>query len=336
MISLRGVKYGCIKAASGTLNFFKQGWPFHRVYKKLIKNFNFDGCAFTAKTSPVDPRFPVNPGDAGKGYGNMVIKLSTQMPVNFLPDCIAADFFKGRTWNAVGLTTPGLKYLLQRGIWQEIAEPFFISVMCVGKTEEEKNDEMKRTVKLFRPQLSNFQADFALELNESCPNAGCDLKAIKGAHTRLEILSELGRPILIKTDVATSIEVYKSLAGYVDGFILPNTLKFGLFPEFVDWESHRYHPGVKRMLRKYGTCGYAGPENTYLAAARVLQMREAGIDNTIVLGGLRNPAHVWMAKKVGADGGEFGSAAIVRPWNIQPIIQEAHRAWGGRDEDDNH
>ena len=41
-LNLRGVSLGSVVTASGALNFFGQGWPYHQYYK-FVPGFGFKG-----------------------------------------------------------------------------------------------------------------------------------------------------------------------------------------------------------------------------------------------------------------------------------------------------
>ena len=43
MIVLKGIDFGCVFAA-GTLNFFGNGWPYHKIYCALFDGFDFTGA----------------------------------------------------------------------------------------------------------------------------------------------------------------------------------------------------------------------------------------------------------------------------------------------------
>ena len=60
--------FGRVFTASGTLNFFGDGWPYHKVYKKLFgEEFDFHGATFISKTTTYSSRI-----------GNMFLKDNLQ------------------------------------------------------------------------------------------------------------------------------------------------------------------------------------------------------------------------------------------------------------------
>lgn len=151
MIKLRGINFGSVFLASGALNFWGQGWPFHKPYK-LLPGFNFSGATFITKTTTL-----------GKRDGNMPLNKRLQ-PQEFLPDCIRVYPKKGVVLNAVGLSGPGAKALINSGKWQKIRDPFIISFMAVGDSKEERLEEIKRFSEMLKEALPAFAAKVALKL----------------------------------------------------------------------------------------------------------------------------------------------------------------------------
>jgi len=116
-LTLRGVNFEPVFVASGTLNFFGEGWrSYHPWYKMLFRNqFDFRGTTFISKTTT----FPAR-------EGNMPLDENLQ-PRSLFPGCVRVYFRKGLVLNSVGLSGPGAVELLKRGKWQERREPFMIS-----------------------------------------------------------------------------------------------------------------------------------------------------------------------------------------------------------------
>src|SRR6056297_590629 len=98
-MKLRGVNFGNVFAASGSLNFFGEGYWFHRFLKILFPGmFDFSGATFIAKTTPYD----LNPG-------NMPLNEELQ-PQERKPKCIWVAPVKKIALNSVGLSSPGAEY----------------------------------------------------------------------------------------------------------------------------------------------------------------------------------------------------------------------------------
>lgn len=55
-MNLRGINF-FIFVASGALNFFGEGWRFHKLYKRIFpKGFDFSGATFVSKTTTLNER----------------------------------------------------------------------------------------------------------------------------------------------------------------------------------------------------------------------------------------------------------------------------------------
>ena len=110
---LRGIDFGCVHGASGVQGFFGEGYWFHKV---PIIGPNFNGMTFVAKTTTLNAR-----------EGNMPLK-SDYTPRDMFPKCVVVKPLSGVVLNAVGLSGPGAKALLDTGLWQRRSKkPFFIS-----------------------------------------------------------------------------------------------------------------------------------------------------------------------------------------------------------------
>ncbi len=67
-MKIGGVEFHNIFLPSGTLNFEKQGWPHHKLYK-LIPGFGYKNATFVAKTTTLLER-----------PGNIELDPETLMP----------------------------------------------------------------------------------------------------------------------------------------------------------------------------------------------------------------------------------------------------------------
>lgn len=323
-MKLRGIEFGNPFVGAGTLNFFGEGWPFHRLLKILFPNsFNFTGATFVAKTMAMEERMPKR-GEEGQGKGNLVLDPATLQPVSWFPDCIYVRFLAGEVLNAVGLTGPGAKALYERETWQKMLESFMLSLAIVGKDKMERDREIRGFTEISLSYLPDFKVPVALQYNISCPNAGCATDTAKEAIGYLKILRNLGIPQGVKVNNLVSVRELKNIedSGYCDFFVIPNTLLFGQRPDQINWEKKF---GKISPLAKYGGGGYSGKENFELATEKVEEARAAGIILSIILEGVIDKDDIWRAWNVGADAVGFARAAIVRPWRIQELIKETHR-----------
>jgi len=109
----KNVNFSNCFLASGSLNFFGEGYWYHNWFRALVPGFNIiDHTTFVAKTTTVDER-----------PGNLPLDKNFQ-PRELKQKCIKTYPFKGLMLNAVGLSGPGAKVLFKQQRWQKIERPF--------------------------------------------------------------------------------------------------------------------------------------------------------------------------------------------------------------------
>ncbi len=121
-MQLRGIEFGNILAASGVQGFFGEGYWFHLPLRPL--GLDLSGVTFVSKTATLAPY-----------KGNMPL-TRWHTPRAPFPACIKVRPLRGVVLNAVGLSNPGLRALLQDGRWQSRTEPFFISLTSRADTRK--------------------------------------------------------------------------------------------------------------------------------------------------------------------------------------------------------
>jgi len=319
---LRNIVFPRALGASGVQGFF--GDPYFPEYKhsalirKVYGNI-FEKMGFVAKTATVD----FNPGNVKLGLGGYAFK-------HFLPDAIIPMPFKGAVLNAVGLSNPGFENLLSWGIWQHKSEPFMLSFMAIRKTKEERLKEAHEFVKLMQKHLHKVMPKWALQVNFSCPNTGHDLKnLIKEAGEILNILSELGRPLIPKINPVLLPELAHEILSYdsVDALCFSNSVPWGEFPELIDWRKYSEHRRSPLALRGYPNGGLSGAP--IFPVVRMWLEKFSNINpNTkpiIAGGGITSRSDVrTLAMFPSVSAISIGSAAMVRPWRVRGIINEVY------------
>jgi hypothetical protein len=111
---LRNIEFGNCFLASGSMNFFGEGYWYDNFYKLLMPGFKIiDQVTFVAKTTTFGPRL-----------GNMPLKENFQ-PKELFPKCIKVYPSRGVVLNSVGLSGPGAQVLFDTRKWQAITKPFF-------------------------------------------------------------------------------------------------------------------------------------------------------------------------------------------------------------------
>lgn len=316
-MKIRKIEFGDVFMGAGTQNFFGEGWPFHRYYKH-IPGFSFNGITFISKTATMRER-----------AGNMKLKTNLQ-PVNLFPDCIKTYFLKGIMLNAVGLSGPGADALLKKGGWQKRTLPFLISFMAIGDSRGYRIAEAREFSLLIDKHRHEFNTGFGLEVNLSCPNAGHDTeKLAREASELLEILRKTELPISVKMNVLIKPELAKKLTDsrMCDAITVSNTIPYGQLPELIDWKRTF---GAESPLKKYGGGGLSGWPLLPIVTKWVKEARSIGIDAPIIAGGgIQKKEDVNILKDAGASAVSICSAAVLRPWRVQGIIDYANELYGG-------
>ncbi|MCX6766103.1 MAG: hypothetical protein NT136_04060 [Candidatus Moranbacteria bacterium] len=316
-MKLRGVEFGNIFGASGSMNFFKDGWPYDK-YFKFIPGYTMDGITHISKTATLL-----------ETIGNMPINKETLQPLDKLPDCIYVDFLRSFVLNAVELTNTGLDDLISRNIWQQMTKNFVISVMVIGKSLEQRIEEMKGIKTHLKRLIPDLKAKIAVEINESCPNVGHDTRKLaKESLLHFEIMDGLGVPLIAKFNLLIPIFLAVKLAhsGFCDAFSIPNTYPFYELPE--KFRKKLFKNGIS-PLHNYGGGGYSGPWQTQLTAEWIWRARKADIELPIIAGSIYKRGDVRLMKEAGASAIAVGAVKIVRPWRLKGTKKEANKQFGG-------
>jgi dihydroorotate dehydrogenase (NAD+) catalytic subunit len=324
---LRGVDFGPVSVASGTLNNFGEGWPYHRYLKKIFPSkFDFTGATLVSKTATLASR-----------KGNMPLDDEFQ-PTERFPRCIYGNPLKGIAVNAVGLSNPGINALLKTREWQNSTEVKFISFMAAdGLTLVQRLDETSGFAKHMQKYAKNFKARFGIQLNISCPNTDHDPKVL--SHEALEhgyiLRSMLGDiPLDLKINAMTPIAAISEIQreNVFDSLTCSNTIPWGKMPEHINWKKlfgSEISPLRKRGLQQDG--GLSGWPLLTIVETWIEEARSAGISIPITAGGgILCADDVDRMYYAGANAIAIGSAAFLRPWNVQPIIQRAHHIFRGK------
>ena len=317
-MNLRGVFFGFVWCQSGTRGFFGEGYPFHKFFKCF--GLRFRRSTLVAKTTTVDKR-----------EGKMPLQDDGLTPKEFIPKCIVVKFWKGVVLNAVSLSGKGLVFLLNTGRWQKLTEPFQLSFMSLEATKEERLAEARKFVEILKPRLKEFAAPVALQLNESCPNhEAWDQKVadfIAEVRERLDILNELGIPLLVKFGLDTPVDVARKIAEHpaCDAIVISNTVTFGKFPNRIDWKGLFGSMTSPLMARVGLPGGLSGKPLLQLVIEWLQEAKASGFPKPIAAGGgVLGPKDAERLVDAGADVVLVGSMSILRPWRMQRTINRAN------------
>jgi hypothetical protein len=219
-----GVDFGPVHCATGAMGFYGEGYWYHKLLWPLGPDLR--GVRLDAKTMTVLPR-----------DGNMPTKNNDRMtPSDWKPKCIHVSYRcwkQGTALNKVGLTNPGAVALLERGLWQKRTKPFMLSFMAVSGTQAERLEELLEFVRILMPHPAHFDAEVALQINFLCPNIGLahgdGSEFLDEILAALEIVAELGVPLLPKFDVTMSIAHAHIVSEHPAcfGIVMSNTVAWG-------------------------------------------------------------------------------------------------------------
>lgn len=310
-MKLQGIEFGNAWYASGAGGFFGEGYWFHHI---PIIGANFSGATFVSKTATWEQR-----------DGNMLLR-DDYTPANPFARCVRASFLRQAALNSVGLSNPGLRALLRAGYWQRLSEPFFISVMSLADTPEKRKVELRKMVSAIADHRNEFTAPFGVQVNLSCPNTGhSPSELIAESEEILYILGQLRVPVMPKYSIATApIEAIMELEAHpnCDAICVSNTIPFG-WEGIKDWE--KVWGSEKSPLAHLGGGGLSGKPLKHLVCNWIYELRTTGFEKPINGGGgILEPADVYQYWYAGANSIFIGSAAFLRPWQVQPIIEQAN------------
>lgn len=327
-MKLRGIEFGNVLGASGGQGLFGEGYLHHRLLGPFGPKF--DGCTFVAKTTTLNGRM-----------GNMPMREDGITPREFMPRCILPNFsrvknipisirmfLKGLMLNAVGLSGPGVEFLLDTGRWQDLTETFFLSVMSVAQTLAERILEIRSFVKKLAQYLPDFKSKFGLQINISCPNVvGLNIdELVYEAETYLDYASELDVALMPKLNVLTPVAIAKQIAEHpsCDALCISNTIGWGKLPGKINWKK-LFGTDVS-PLAEFGGGGLSGWPLLLLVEEWVREARKIGITKPINAGGgIRAPRDVNTLARAGASSVFLGSIASLRPWRVKATIRYANQ-----------
>jgi len=299
---------------SGVDGFFGEGSNrFSPFFKGL--GFSFKGSTFVSKTATIEPR-----------QGNMLRGSDNLLPRDLFPDCVVIKFRGGHMLNCVGLSNPGLEWLLKQMHWQCMKEPLFVSFATVGTTKAQRLAEATEAVELFNFYFRLARMQAGLQINFSCPNLtpGEEVADLKEMIEILQILMRTGMAIVAKVNVLFPIGQLADLAQYCHGICVSNTIPWNDLP--AEFRRAVFGDAVSPLARKgYGAGGYSGPFMFSKVVEYVNLARANNITTHINAGGgIRRREDVEKLFMAGASSVALGSVATVRPQRVRKLITRAN------------
>ena len=318
-MQMRGVEWGNVFNASGARGFQREGYWFHRLAR--FAGLRYDGATFVTKTTTLMPR-----------RGNM--DLDEQLrPLHLVPDCIVVKPLRGVVLNAVGLSGPGARVLIDRWRHADLKEKkqkgqflgqMVVSFMAVERTMQDRITEAASFLTMFEPFVKDNGTSFtALQLNFSCPNTAIDHGAELATEVKavLDKAAGLGVPIMLKLNALVAPEEACALASHeaCDAVVCSNTIPWGKLPDRIDW--HGLFGSVHSPLVKYGGGGLSGKPLLPIVEQWIRAAMKCGMRKPIVGGGgILSKRAAYRLIDAGASAVELGSVSILRPWRVAGII----------------
>ncbi len=307
------VTFSNVFTSSGAQGFWGEGYWFHRWLGPLKPNFQ--GAVFVSKTTTLMPR-----------PGNMPLKPDGITPEAWMPKCIRVYPVKGLVLNSVGLSGPGLTFLLAQPAWKERTQPFWISIMSVTKGKTERLYEYSQMAQLFSDcELSDFKAPFGIQINAGCPNTGEDpVKLAQEILDTIEIFTDLPIPVMANFGPLGPIDAILAAdrSPYCDVIGISNTMPWGKGE--IDWPT--LFKTAESPLADLGGGGLSGKPLLPIVIQLVKQVKSAGGSKPLIAGGgILSVRDIYDYHLAGADGISLGCAAILRPWRVQSLIRQGLR-----------
>jgi dihydroorotate dehydrogenase len=323
-MQLRGIEFGPCWDAPGVRGWFGEGYWFHPFFEGFFRGFDFDGSTRVAKTTTMDPN-----------AGNMPLWGPERdfMPRDRFPSCIWYSLRTGETANAVGLAGPGAQALLNAGLLTRSDKPFMISFMSTKSDVEARLEDFRRFIRFLEKAPSS--APYALQLNFSCPNTGLnpDHLLAEGTHM-LTIGAKLGVPLIPKYNIFAPPEIVAATAEHpgCDAVCGTNAPPLDDMIEKNAKISKRFPRGspLRQRNADFKGGGYSGRQLLFDVATWGRELKAAKLTKPLNLGGgIRKALDVEYLVRCGClrrglDSIFFASAAMVRPWEVQPIIRRAY------------
>jgi len=315
------IDFGPIWAMSGLLNFYGQGWQYHKILNAM--GINFNRVALVSKTTTLPAR-----------VGNMELKENL-MPKELIPRSIYVNHRYMIGLNAISLSGPGAEVIARSSKLYNQPKPFQFSFMSVAATREERLKEFEQFLAIVISELQRRQSwtRFAIQINVTCPNTGHGNPETEEVMLMLDMCDELVNqyriPIILKVSVETATENILTFGNHRNcaGICTSNTVRFGKLPEKIDWKKYfpNGSPLAKRNLPVPGEGGLSGAPLLPLVIQQIIELRRLGFTKHINGGGgILYADDVNKILEAGANTISIGSVAFLNPWAIPKIIE---RAW---------
>jgi len=300
--------FGKVFITSGAKGLDGDGYWYDKILN-IIPRYSFKGATLILKTVTLNSR-----------DGNLPLKDNLQ-PKEYFPSCVRVYPFSGAMMNAVGVSNPGIESMFKMNIWQKLEPPILLSIIPVGKTRNDRLQEIYEMMKIISNYMSTFPhpGQVGIQLNVSCPNTGISIdEYIQDLLEYVITLKELNTFIDVKINILVPPEKLENCAFMCDIITCSNTIPYGSFPDKINWSKYK--------LSKYpNQGGLSGNPIKPFVLNWIKHFKNYYPDYPIkACGGILHKNDVDMYKDVGASAIEIGSVKALRPWRVKSIVERAN------------
>lgn len=317
-MKLRGIDFGHVWDASGSRGFFGEGYRYQKVYGSIGMKPRHEGT-FISKTATIQPN-----------EGNMPLAPDGFSPRDWKPKCIKVYPTRCATLNAVGLSNPGLKFLLDTGKWQSRKDPFMISFMPISEKEQNRIRETREFVALLESRIDDdsWAGDFGIQLNLRCPNRKLDSASlVNEAMVLLSLVASLEIPVILKFDSTLDVEAALQLSRHphCDAISISNAVKWRDVP--LEVRSEQFGTAEISPLEQYGGGALSGRPILPLTMNWLDRAKHIRFGCPIAIGGgIMMPEDAeWIIRSHDQiQAIELGTVRMLRPWRYDSIYDHAY------------
>ena len=308
---------------------FLEYW--YQLFYFFVPGYNFKHCTFVAKTATLKPR--VGNTDLRKQY-----KIRSWYPSSIWVSLYS--FWHGYMLNAIGLSNPGLEFMLKKGDWQKREEHFHISLQLEADTHDEITKEIKKIATLLKKYLDPKFYDYSIQVNVSCPNTEHDNTLDTKKLEQLKLIGRVfwielpGVDLYYKWNSLVDTQILTSLKDVVKGNIISNTIPFGDPSSGINWENlftHGQSPLPYRLGLRYEG-GLSGLPIYPVLVKKLQEIEEKDPDiNVIAGGGIMTKKQIDELSRFSCvKGVALGTVGLLRPWRVKKLSSYANKVFAKR------
>jgi len=300
----------------------------YQMFYKFLPGYNFDGLNFVSKTATLKAR-----------KGNTKLKKDGFRIKSFYPRSIwvsLKSFWYGYMLNAIGLSNPGLEFMLKYDEWQKRSyEYFHISIQIESEKWQDIEYEINEICRLLNHYLPPSEYNYDIQMNDSCPNTehgiGIDEAKVTETQKKLELFQKLmpTTGVFVKYNALIETQVLQRLKTYCKGYVISNTIPFGDKSSWIDW-NRWFKDGKSPLPQRLGKPFEGGLSGkimfpVLLHKIESIQLADAGM-HIIAGGGIMSKKQVDILSDYSVVKGiALGTVALLRPWRLSSLINYTNK-----------